>query len=998
MKNYQKGIDQAIQSGAKFKDYRSFCKNYKYNQENFYSFIMNEFHEDAVDHLASLEIIPSRKKMIISGIEYAKKNARQYKRIFEFLSECTIDESDKSKKIDDFDDYFTGFPFNKTSISLFYEDLLSVVVEEGSLEVIDYLTSKNLLKTRPVFMKYQKAINNAVKDNTHFNNFDEFCKHNKIKYEGCYNEINSVLGSYVPVFDAVDYLSMINVIPSRDELIIAGINNATENGLQFDSIDEFRNHCMADSELNYIAEKDSRGAFRGALLHLYGDDFEDYLISKGVIKDSKRQLIEEGIAKATKRKKKFQSLYSFEEFCNYEFYDFEDVFDKLFGSDPYTFLSSKGIIVGEQGKIIEAVKKAKIDGRKFDTLADFTKQYKVKVSLVNDENTSGPAGYDDSCFGGDVAEYLYSNGLIPSRKDIILHYVDKAKKEGETFDSFFDFTWYCGEINGLEDGLEGIIKNEFKMSGLEFLKKQGIVAEKDKPKPQISYETIRDLKNMIKAKVKNIKSFDELKKNEIMEDRDYMTKLAGGVIRFYTEISREKNIKWDDIDVGKKVIIEPIDEKPELYVKNERGRILGSIRNYSIGGEFLPIVQQGIVSLDNCQIAFNEALKRGSSGRSTRFVYVSFDVDFDKINGYSPQSLFDDYSCYTINRCEMPVERMQIKEKLWPQDFYSGISNAVFRGLKPQINAAIDYAADQGILLYSNATQTPGVYEMRTTKIYGSGRIAEYIQKIFPELKMVAFSEYDGDGCVVYSAPGCSDDTDVQYISGIDHHNEVEHIYLYTNDPDGDVKTKELNHIAGYYDVNYRFPYSKEWNSFNYLVENDGYWAEITGVTIPEGVEEIGDYAYAYSDSLKEIVIPESVKKISKKAFIGSEKLEKPIIRGGIFGWKKDTLILNATGKTALNWKTAKKAEKTKKEKMVEIPNKNEIEGMKFAVSGQLNSFPDMDAIKAYIEDHGGKMSSTVSSLINYLVTNSPDSNDFKTSLARELGVKIITEEELLNM
>jgi len=78
--------------------------------------------------------------------------------------------------------------------------------------------------------------------------------------------------------------------------------------------------------------------------------------------------------------------------------------------------------------------------------------------------------------------------------------------------------------------------------------------------------------------------------------------------------------------------------------------------------------------------------------------------------------------------------------------------------------------------------------------------------------------------------------------------------------------------------------------------------------------------------------------------------------------------------------------------------NKNEIEGMKFAVSGQLNSFPDMDAVKAFIEEHGGKMSSTVNSLTNYLVTNSPDSNDFKTSLAREQGVKIITEEELLNM
>ena len=56
-----------------------------------------------------------------------------------------------------------------------------------------------------------------------------------------------------------------------------------------------------------------------------------------------------------------------------------------------------------------------------------------------------------------------------------------------------------------------------------------------------------------------------------------------------------------------------------------------------------------------------------------------------------------------------------------------------------------------------------------------------------------------------------------------------------------------------------------------------------------------------------------------------------------------------------------------------------------------------MDALKADIEANGGKVTGSVSSKTNYLISNE-DSSSAKSIKAKELGVTVITEDEYLTM
>ena len=74
------------------------------------------------------------------------------------------------------------------------------------------------------------------------------------------------------------------------------------------------------------------------------------------------------------------------------------------------------------------------------------------------------------------------------------------------------------------------------------------------------------------------------------------------------------------------------------------------------------------------------------------------------------------------------------------------------------------------------------------------------------------------------------------------------------------------------------------------------------------------------------------------------------------------------------------------------------IAGKTFVVTGAVHTFPNRNALKAWIEDHGGKLAGSVSSKTDYLVTNTPDSGTSKNRDARRLGVPVITEDELRAM
>jgi DNA ligase (NAD+) len=83
---------------------------------------------------------------------------------------------------------------------------------------------------------------------------------------------------------------------------------------------------------------------------------------------------------------------------------------------------------------------------------------------------------------------------------------------------------------------------------------------------------------------------------------------------------------------------------------------------------------------------------------------------------------------------------------------------------------------------------------------------------------------------------------------------------------------------------------------------------------------------------------------------------------------------------------------------------KEELEAKKdnttytFCVTGSLNTFKSRDELKNLLESRGHKVAGSVSKNTNYLVTNDPGSGSSKNKKAAELGVKIITEQELRDL
>ena len=76
----------------------------------------------------------------------------------------------------------------------------------------------------------------------------------------------------------------------------------------------------------------------------------------------------------------------------------------------------------------------------------------------------------------------------------------------------------------------------------------------------------------------------------------------------------------------------------------------------------------------------------------------------------------------------------------------------------------------------------------------------------------------------------------------------------------------------------------------------------------------------------------------------------------------------------------------------------DKLNGMTFVITGSLNVFSNRNEAKERIEQLGGKVSGSVSNKTSYLVNNDIESNSSKNKKAKELGVSIITENELLSM
>ena len=74
------------------------------------------------------------------------------------------------------------------------------------------------------------------------------------------------------------------------------------------------------------------------------------------------------------------------------------------------------------------------------------------------------------------------------------------------------------------------------------------------------------------------------------------------------------------------------------------------------------------------------------------------------------------------------------------------------------------------------------------------------------------------------------------------------------------------------------------------------------------------------------------------------------------------------------------------------------LEGKTFVITGSLEHYSNRKELKSAIEAEGGKVAGSVSASTDYLITNNPESGSAKNRAAREHGVDIITENEIIEM
>lgn len=74
------------------------------------------------------------------------------------------------------------------------------------------------------------------------------------------------------------------------------------------------------------------------------------------------------------------------------------------------------------------------------------------------------------------------------------------------------------------------------------------------------------------------------------------------------------------------------------------------------------------------------------------------------------------------------------------------------------------------------------------------------------------------------------------------------------------------------------------------------------------------------------------------------------------------------------------------------------LKNLTFVITGKLENFQNRDELIECIELHGGKVTSSISNKIDYLINNDITSTSTKNIKAKELGIKIITEKDLLEL
>ena len=80
------------------------------------------------------------------------------------------------------------------------------------------------------------------------------------------------------------------------------------------------------------------------------------------------------------------------------------------------------------------------------------------------------------------------------------------------------------------------------------------------------------------------------------------------------------------------------------------------------------------------------------------------------------------------------------------------------------------------------------------------------------------------------------------------------------------------------------------------------------------------------------------------------------------------------------------------------IDNNQPLKDLIFVITGSVNNFTNRDELVEYIESYGGKVVKVISNNVNYLINNDITSTSTKNTKAKELGIKIISENDLMSM
>ncbi len=86
------------------------------------------------------------------------------------------------------------------------------------------------------------------------------------------------------------------------------------------------------------------------------------------------------------------------------------------------------------------------------------------------------------------------------------------------------------------------------------------------------------------------------------------------------------------------------------------------------------------------------------------------------------------------------------------------------------------------------------------------------------------------------------------------------------------------------------------------------------------------------------------------------------------------------------------------KQAMEPTEDKPGIKGKTIVITGDVFIFKNRNEFKEWVETNGGKVTGSVSKKTDFLVTNTPNSGTGKNKDAKELGIPVITEEEIIAM